>query len=262
MGELLPDTGKIQVGETVVFGYYSQEGMVKQEDKRVIEVVREIADVIPMADGRNLSASGLLQMFLFPPDMQYTPVAKLSGGEKRRLYLLTVLMKNPNFLILDEPTNDLDIQTLNILQDFLEHFSGCVLIVTHDRYFMDSLADHLFVFDGSGNISDFNGNYTDYRQHLTRAKIEPAPVIEIKSETVAPVKQKTKASFKEVHEFGLLEKEISDLEMKIKVLHEQLNRGLTDHHELSKIAEEAAQSESELEVKTNRWLVLAEKMEL
>lgn len=262
MGELLPDAGKIQVGETVVFGYYSQEGMLKQEDKRVIEVVREIADVIPMADGRNLSASGLLQMFLFPPDMQYTPVAKLSGGEKRRLYLLTVLMKNPNFLILDEPTNDLDIQTLNILQDFLEHFSGCVLIVTHDRYFMDSLADHLFVFDGSGNISDFNGNYTDYRQHLTRAKIEPAPVIEIKSETVAPVKQKTKASFKEVHEFGLLEKEISDLEMKIKVLHEQLNRGLTDHHELSKIAEEAAQSESELEVKTNRWLVLAEKMEL
>lgn len=262
MGELKPDTGKIQVGETVVFGYYSQEGMIAQEDKRVIEVVRDVADVIPMADGRNLSASGLLQMFLFPPDMQYTPVAKLSGGEKRRLYLLTILMKNPNFLILDEPTNDLDIQTLNILQEFLEHFGGCVMIVTHDRYFMDSLAEHLFVFDGTGEIKDFNGNYTDFRQEQINIKAQATTVqTSVKVAPEGEKKKKTKPSFKEVHEFNLLEKEIPELENKISELQNKMNLGISDHIELTLIAEEFSKAEALLDEKTSRWMILAEKME-
>jgi ABC transport system ATP-binding/permease protein len=259
MGELIPDSGKIQIGETVVFGYYSQDGMLMQDDKRVIEVVRDIADVIPMADGRNLSASGLLQMFLFPPDMQYTPVSKLSGGEKRRLYLLTVLMRNPNFLILDEPTNDLDIQTLNILQEFLEHFSGCVLIVSHDRYFMDSLAEHLFVFDGSGEIKDFNGNYSAFRneQNLPRTHT----INKQDAEQVSLKKQRNKASFNEVHEYGLLEKEIPELEKKLEDLHSLLNQGSGDHQELTRIAEEITRTGSLLDEKTSRWMELAEKIE-
>jgi len=163
MGLEQADSGKINVGETVVFGYYSQQGMILNEDKRVIEVVKEIADVIPMGDGSKITASQFLQLFQFPPDSQYTYVSKLSGGEKRRLYLLTVLMKNPNFLILDEPTNDLDLLTLNTLEDFLLNFKGCLLIVSHDRYFMDKLVDSLFVFEGDGIISGFTGNYAEYR---------------------------------------------------------------------------------------------------
>jgi ATP-binding cassette subfamily F protein uup len=263
MGQLETDSGKIQVGETVIFGYYSQEGMNLAEDKRVIEIVKDVAEVIPLANGTNLSASQFLQLFLFPPEMQYTFVSKLSGGEKRRLYLLTVLMKNPNFLILDEPTNDLDIQTLNILQDFLENFGGCVLIVSHDRFFMDNLADHLFIFEGDGVIRDYNGNYTDYRQELAQKEKAPkviAPVIV--AEVAQPKKEKSKPSFKEVHEHQQLEKEIPQLETQLADLTEKLNSGISDHVELQKIAQKIAYVSNQIEEKSFRWLELSERIEL
>ena len=250
------------MGETVIFGYYSQEGMNLAEDKRVIEIVKDVAEVIPLANGTNLSASQFLQLFLFPPEMQYTFVSKLSGGEKRRLYLLTILMKNPNFLILDEPTNDLDIQTLNILQDFLENFGGCVLIVSHDRFFMDNLADHLFIFEGDGVIRDYNGNYTDYRQELSQKEKAPkviAPVVV--SEVAQPKKEKSKPSFKEVHEHQQLEKEIPQLETQLAELTEKLNSGISDHVELQKIAQKIAYVSSQIEEKSFRWLELCERIE-
>ena len=263
-GELATDTGKITTGETVIFGYYSQDGMKISDDKRVIEVVKDVADVIPLADGRSLTASQLLQLFLFPPQMQYTHVGKLSGGEKRRLYLLTVLMKNPNFLILDEPTNDLDIQTLNILQDFLESFGGCVLIVSHDRYFMDILADHLFVFEGNGVIRDYNGNYTDYRLELAeqeKQKQSPsAPKVIAQVKEVPVKKEKAKPSFKETHEYEQLEKEIPKLEAQISNLAEEMNSGISDHVRLSEISQEIKGLTETLEQKSMRWLELAEKM--
>ncbi len=263
-GELATDTGKITTGETVIFGYYSQDGMKISDEKRVIEVVKDVADVIPLADGRSLTASQLLQLFLFPPQMQYTHVGKLSGGEKRRLYLLTVLMKNPNFLILDEPTNDLDIQTLNILQDFLESFGGCVLIVSHDRYFMDILADHLFVFEGNGVIRDYNGNYTDYRLELAeqeKQKQSPsAPKVIVQVKEVPVKKEKAKPSFKETHEYEQLEKEIPKLEAQISNLAEEMNSGISDHVRLSEISQEIKGLTETLEQKSMRWLELAEKM--
>jgi ATP-binding cassette subfamily F protein uup len=262
-GELATDSGKITTGETVIFGYYSQDGMKMSDEKRVIEVVKDVADVIPLADGRNLTASQLLQLFLFPPQMQYTPVGKLSGGEKRRLYLLTVLMKNPNFLILDEPTNDLDIQTLNILQDFLESFGGCVLIVSHDRYFMDILADHLFVFEGNGVIRDYNGNYTDYRLELTekekQKQSQPAAKVSAPVE-VQVKKDKVKPSFKETHEYEQLEKEIPKLEARIEELANEMNSGISDHLRLGEISQEIKKLTDSLDEKSLRWLELAEKM--
>jgi ATP-binding cassette subfamily F protein uup len=262
-GELATDSGKITTGETVIFGYYSQDGMKMSDEKRVIEVVKDVADVIPLADGRNLTASQLLQLFLFPPQMQYTPVGKLSGGEKRRLYLLTVLMKNPNFLILDEPTNDLDIQTLNILQDFLESFGGCVLIVSHDRYFMDILADHLFVFEGNGVIRDYNGNYTDYRLELAdqekQKQSQPAAKVSAPVE-VQVKKEKVKPSFKETHEYEQLEKEIPKLEARIEELATEMNSGISDHLRLSEISQEIKKLTDSLDEKSLRWLELAEKM--
>ena len=259
-GDLESDSGKITTGETVVFGYYAQEGMKLSPDKRVIEVIKDVADVIPLADGRNLTASQLLTLFLFPPQVQYTQVEKLSGGEKRRLYLLTVLMKNPNFLILDEPTNDLDIQTLNILQEFLESYMGCVLIVSHDRYFMDTLADHLFIFEGNGVIRDYNGNYTDYRSELSE-KEKPAVVVQ-KQESIAVEKPKStaKPSFKEVHEFNQLDTEIPKLEEKVQQLTNELNSGIADHVELNRLGEELKKLSDSLEEKTMRWLELSEKI--
>jgi ATP-binding cassette subfamily F protein uup len=259
-GDLESDSGKITTGETVVFGYYAQEGMKLSPDKRVIEVIKDVADVIPLADGRNLTASQLLTLFLFPPQVQYTQVEKLSGGEKRRLYLLTVLMKNPNFLILDEPTNDLDIQTLNILQEFLESYTGCVLIVSHDRYFMDTLADHLFIFEGNGVIRDYNGNYTDYRSELSE-KEKPAAVVQ-KQESIAVEKPKStvKPSFKEVHEFNQLDAEIPKLEEKVQQLTSELNSGIADHVELNRLGEELKKLSDSLEEKTMRWLELSEKI--
>ena len=262
MSQLESDTGKVVVGDTVIFGYYSQDGMNLADDKRVIEVIKDVADVIPLADGRNLTASQLLQLFLFPPQMQYTPVGKLSGGEKRRLYLLTVLMKNPNFLILDEPTNDLDIQTLNILQDFLENFGGCVLIVSHDRFFMDALADHLFVFEGNGVIRDYNGNYTDYRLERDEEEKQQKAQQTLEKETVKKQeKPKNKPSFKDVHAYEQLEKEIPQIEKKIEELSAKMNEGISDHEKLMEISEEVARLTKELELKSNQWLELAEKLD-
>ncbi len=260
-GDLESDSGKITTGETVVFGYYAQDGIKLSPDKRVIEVIKDVADVIPLADGRNLTASQLLNLFLFPPPMQYTPVEKLSGGEKRRLYLLTVLMKNPNFLILDEPTNDLDIQTLNILQEFLESYTGCVLIVSHDRYFMDTLADHLFIFEGNGIIRDYNGNYTDYRSELNeKEKPSVQPPKQATAVEVEKPKNTTKPSFKEVHEFNQLDAEIPQLETKVQQLTDELNSGISDHVELNRLGEELKKQSEMLEEKTIRWLELSEKV--
>ncbi|MEZ5173849.1 MAG: ABC-F family ATP-binding cassette domain-containing protein [Bacteroidia bacterium] len=261
-GLIQPDSGKVILGDTVVVGYYSQDGMQIPDEKRVIEVVRDSGDVIPLADGRNLTASQLLNLFLFPPQMQYTPVGKLSGGEKRRLYLLTVLMKNPNFLILDEPTNDLDIQTLNILQDFLSTYPGCVLIVSHDRYFMDTLADHLFIFEGEGEIRDFNGNYTDYREELDLLEKQRRETVQ-KEKVIkeSPAFKKNKPGFKEMHEFKQLEEAIPKLEQTIAEKTEVLNSGIADHEKLMQVSNEIAALSAELEEKSNRWLELAEIIE-
>ncbi|HET6992701.1 MAG TPA: ABC-F family ATP-binding cassette domain-containing protein, partial [Bacteroidia bacterium] len=232
------DSGKIQAGETIIFGYYSQSGMIGKDDKRVIEVIKDIAEFFPLADGTKMSAAQMLQRFLFPPQTQFSYVSSLSGGERRRLYLLTVLMKNPNFLILDEPTNDLDILTLGILEDFLADFPGCVIIVSHDRYFMDKLVDHLFVFEGDGVIKDFPGNYSQWRERPSKARaisreiesdneekaagkerqvpkdsfgevVEKKNVSELQTPNSA---LKKKPSFKEKFEFDALEKDIPLLE--------------------------------------------------
>jgi ATP-binding cassette subfamily F protein uup len=267
-----PDAGTISTGETIVYGYYSQEGMKLNEDKRVIEIVKDIAEFIPLADGSKLSASALLTKFLFPPDVQYGFVSKLSGGERRRLFLMTILIKNPNFLILDEPTNDLDIVTLSVLEDFLTGFQGCVLIVTHDRYFMDKLVDHLFVFEGEGVVRDFPGNYTEYRDKkeqeernkpaeqisYTEKKEEtkPEPVVKAIPE---PVVNKRKPSFKEKFEYEQLEKEIAALETEKANLSEKLN-GLTDHEEVMKTSLRISQIIAELDEKGLRWLELSELM--
>lgn len=265
-----PDAGKIQTGETIVFGYYSQEGLKFNEDKRVIEVVKDIAEFIPLADGSKLSASGLLTKFLFPPDVQYGYVSKLSGGEKRRLYLMTVLIKNPNFLILDEPTNDLDIVTLSVLEDFLTNFQGCVMIVTHDRYFMDKMVDHLFVFEGDGVIRDFPGNYTEYRDRKeqeekqqrkddSNTKTEkPAAATVPEPKTIESVSTKKKLSFKEKTEFEQLEKEIARLETEKAKLTEQLTAGSDNHDDIMKWSDQIAEVISQLDEKSLRWLELSE----
>lgn len=250
------DSGKINVGETIVFGYYSQQGLKVNEDKRVIDIVREIADVIPLADGVKVSASQFLNLFQFPPDMQYTPVSKLSGGEKRRLYLLTVLVKNPNFLILDEPTNDLDLLTLNILEEFLSNFEGCLLVVSHDRYFMDKLVDHLFIFEGDGVIKDFNGRYAEYRHHIAGEDSETKMVSEKPTQIKTSVK--TKLSYKEKNEFEKLEKEIETLEKEKKELELQLNGGSSDYKALQEWSERLHAVTEMLDQKSTRWLELSE----
>lgn len=272
MGIEQADSGKINVGETVVFGYYSQQGMILNEDKRVIEVVKEIADVIPMGDGSKITASQFLQLFQFPPDSQYTYVSKLSGGEKRRLYLLTVLMKNPNFLILDEPTNDLDLLTLNTLEDFLLNFKGCLLIVSHDRYFMDKLVDSLFVFEGDGIISGFTGNYAEYRdkqEEIERTEKENSKLknksvstenTEVPS-NIAASEKKNKLSFKEKYELEQLEKEIPVLEKEKEQLTEKMNTASGNHLELQQAAERFAEVSNLLDEKSMRWLELSELVE-
>lgn len=259
------DSGKIQTGETVVYGYYSQGGMKLKDDYRVIEVMKEIAEFFPATDGVKISASEILERFLFNSQMQYSLVSTLSGGEKRRLYLCTLLMKNPNFLILDEPTNDLDILTLSILEDFLQDFPGCVIIVSHDRYFMDKLVDHLFIFHGEGNIQDYPGNYTQWRESAknTEAPVAAKQVIqEVKQETPIAVQQQPKSenrkpSFKEKFEFEQLEKEIPLLEKEKAEITEKLS-GLSDHAELQKLSERFSEIENQLEEKTFRWLELSE----
>ncbi|MFZ5554452.1 MAG: ABC-F family ATP-binding cassette domain-containing protein [Bacteroidota bacterium] len=256
------DRGKITVGETIVFGHYSQEGMQLKEDKRVIEVIRDIAEFIPLTGGKRLYPVQLLERFMFPTQMHYQFVSKLSGGEKRRLYLLTILMKNPNFLILDEPTNDLDIFTLATLEDYLENFEGCVLVVTHDRYFMDRLADHIFVFEGNGKIKDMTGNYSAYREQLKQGStgddktvLSPGAEDNESKKQDAPVLKKL--SFKEKFEFEQLEKEIPLLEKKKKQLEEELST-CTDHIRLTEISSELGKLSEELEMKSMRWLELGE----
>ncbi len=276
MGLEQPDAGTITSGETIIFGYYSQEGLKLNADKRVIDVVKDIAEFIPLADGSKLSASGLLTKFLFPPDVQYGYVSKLSGGERRRLYLMTVLIENPNFLILDEPTNDLDIVTLSVLEDFLTNFQGCVLIVTHDRYFMDKMVDHLFVFEGEGVLRDFPGNYTEYRdkkelEDKAASKSGQAVVsqngiddtstplsVTIEKKTIETNANKKKLSFKEKLEYDQLEKEISNLELEKEKISVLLNASTDNHDDVVKWSEQVGEIISKLDEKSLRWLELSE----
>lgn len=254
------DSGTIETGETVVYGYYTQSGLNLKEDKRVIDTIKDIAEVIPLNKGRVLTAAQMLEKFLFTKDMHYNLVEKLSGGERRRLYLLTVLMKNPNFLILDEPTNDLDIMTLNVLEDFLVDFQGCLIVVTHDRYFMDKLVDHLFVFEGDGKIKDYIGKYTEYRNEK-QEKEEAEKSKTVKKEEVkqkVEEKPKTKLSYKEKIEFENLEKDIPKLEEQKAQLNIKLTENIPDHEELLALTEKLALVSNELDEKTDRWLTLSE----
>jgi ATP-binding cassette subfamily F protein uup len=255
-GAIQPDKGNVQVGETTVFGYYRQGGLEFKEDERVIDVVKNIAEYITMADGKTLTASQVLTHFLFPPAKQYGMVNKLSGGEKKRLQLMRVLMKNPNYLILDEPTNDLDIDTLNVLEDFLLNFPGILMLVSHDRYLIDRLTDQLFIFEGDGNVRIYSGNYTDYRleQDEPKAAVKAKPIIE-KSEPETP---KRKLSFKEQKELDDLESETKLLENNIESLTAELNSGITDHTKLSEIALQIQSLKDEIDIKTLRWLELSE----
>jgi ATP-binding cassette subfamily F protein uup len=251
----------------VVFGYFSQKGLDTREDKRVIEYVRNIAENFPLADGTKVSAGQFLQLFQFQPEQQFTYISKLSGGEKRRLQLLAILFANPNFLVLDEPTNDLDLVTLTVLEEFLEQYQGCVIIVSHDRYFMDKLVDHLFVFEGDGVIGDFPGNYSEWRRSILkpRKSDEPkkAPVAEVTvKQTPKPrpeqPKQKRKISFKEKHEFETLEKEIPELERLKVYLNDSINSGTLPYEELNKAIEQLADVSNRLGQKEIRWLELSE----
>lgn len=263
-GLLSPDKGKIAKGETTIFGYYGQEEARFKDDQRVIDIVKNIAEVIELGDGSVITASQFLQHFQFSPPAQYDFASKLSGGEKRRLQLLLVLMKNPNFLILDEPTNDLDINTLNVLEDFLVGFKGCLVLVSHDRYFMDRLVEHLFVFEGEGKIKDFPGNYTDYREYLEEKEKTPV-VIENKQEkketnnsTSTNTNGKKKASFQERQEYESLEKELEKLETDKKILVEKLNSGSPKHEELIEWASKVSEIDKLIDKKTNRWLELSD----
>lgn len=258
-----PDSGKINIGDTVIFGYYHQQGLVFKEDKRIIEWVKDIAENFPLADGGVLSASEFLTRFLFPPEAQYTYVSSLSGGEKKRLLLLSILFRNPNFLVLDEPTNDLDIQTLQVLEDFLEAFPGCVIIVSHDRYFMDRLIDHLLVFEGDGGISDFAGNYSQYRsaekekeEKISISKqIPPNNHSHISSLSV----EKKKLSYSEKRELDSLDKEIAQLELEKQQLEELINTGNADYTVLQNGALRIHEIAVLLDEKELRWLELDEK---
>lgn len=254
-----PDSGKIDTGETVQFGYFRQDGIQFSPDDRVIDIIKEIAEIVEMGDGSKLSASQFLNYFLFPPETQYSFVGKLSGGEKRRLYLCTILMRNPNFLILDEPTNDLDIMTLNVLEDYLRSFKGCTIVVSHDRFFMDKIVDHLFVFEGNGIIKDFPGNYSDYRDWSEEiAKSQQTITKTEKPARDKPVAEKKKLSFKEKKELEELEKEITLLENEKKILEEELNSGLLAAEILHKKSIRYSEISSILEVKEMRWLELGE----
>lgn len=264
--ELQPDNGKVQIGDTVVFGYYSQSGILLAEDKRVIEVVKDIAEFIPLANGTSLSASALLTRFNFPPDVQYSYVSKLSGGEKRRLYLLTILVKNPNFLILDEPTNDLDIVTLQTLEEFLDEFKGCVLIVSHDRYFMDRLVDHVFAFEGDGEIKDYPGTYSEYRiwkqEQNQQIKDDTALEVDLNLKTSKPdTKQEgntKKLSYKIQKELEDLEKEIPDLELKKKEIENALISVNNDFEKIQNLTTEFEKLTKQLDEKSLRWLEIQE----
>ena len=255
-----PDSGRFDIGSTVKFGYFSQEGMTFDEDKKVIDVVREIADYIDMGGGKHLTASQLLQHFLFTPEQQHNYVRKLSGGEKRKLYLCTVLMKNPNFLVLDEPTNDLDIQTSQIFEDYLSDFPGCVIVVSHDRYFMDKVVDHLLVFKGNGVVTDFPGNYTQYREwcSLKSKEEETAKDININTRRIRTAPERRRMTFKEKQEFAALEKEIAALEAEREKLETELCSGNLDVEALTEKSKRLPVIKDELDIKEMRWLELSE----
>lgn len=254
-----PDSGRFDIGSTVKFGYFSQEGLKFDEQKKVIDVITDIAEYIDMGGGKHMSASQFLQYFMFTPEQQHNYVYKLSGGEKRKLYLCTVLMKNPNFLVLDEPTNDLDIQTLQIFEEYLADFPGCVIIVSHDRYFMDKVVDHLLVFKGNGVVKDFPGNYTQYREWCSlKSKDEEKNV---QKQTVVREKRhsdKRRMTYKERQEYARLEKEIADLEAERKKLEEQLCSGTLSVKDLTEKSKRLPILKDELDEKEMRWLELSE----
>ena len=255
-----PDSGRFDIGSTVKFGYFSQEGMVFDEQKKVIDVITDIADYIDMGGGKHLTASQFLQYFLFTPEQQHNYVYKLSGGEKRKLYLCTVLMKNPNFLVLDEPTNDLDIQTLQIFEEYLADFPGCVIIVSHDRYFMDKVVDHLLVFQGGGAVQDFPGNYTQYRDWKS-LKSKAEATAEKETKTVKRQRepdQRRKMTYKEKTEYAQLEKDIAALEKEKNTLEEQLCSGGLSIEELTEKSKRLPEIKEELDEKEMRWLELSE----
>ena len=259
-GALQPDSGTIDVGETISFGYYRQDGISFNTGDRVIDVIKEIAEVVDLGNGNRMTASQFLNYFLFPPDTQYNFVEKLSGGEKRRLYLCTILMRNPNFLILDEPTNDLDIMTLNVLEDYLRNFQGCAIVVSHDRFFMDKIVDHLFVFDGDGKIKDFPGNYSDYREWIDEKEKESR--LPEKREKVAkskPVKEGTrKLTFNEKRELEQLEKDIASLEEEKKLIETVMNSGDCTSEELVTKSQRHGEIRGLLDDKELRWLEISE----
>ncbi|MBO9731713.1 MAG: ABC-F family ATP-binding cassette domain-containing protein [Chitinophaga sp.] len=265
LGSEQPDSGKINVGETIVFGNYSQTGLVVKEDMRVIEFVKNIAENFPLADGTKVSAAQFLELFLFPAEKQYTYISKLSGGEKRRLHLLSILFRNPNFLVLDEPTNDLDLPTLSILESFLQEFQGCVMIVSHDRYFMDKLVEHLFVFEGDGEIRDYPGNYTQYREWQKEEdrkktlppKKEAIPEPSIKTPTIVENKTR-KMSFKEKRELEILEKEIEQLETEKKTIEAALSGGELAFDKMEPLSHRIGEIIQLLDEKGMRWLELSE----
>jgi len=267
MGEIVPDSGRFDVGETVRFGYYSQDGLQFDEQMKVIDVVQNIAEYIDLGDGKKMGVSQFLNYFLFTPEKQHSYVYKLSGGEKRRLYLCTVLMHNPNFLVLDEPTNDLDIVTLNVLEEYLRNFKGCVIVVSHDRYFMDKVVDHLLVFRGNADIKDFPGNYTQYRewkeiQELLEKETEAVCAVKtnpVKEKNNRPEKeQKKKLSFKERKEFEALDAEIPQLEAEKTELEMLMSSGTLSNDELLAKSERFTLLMEELDEKTMRWLELSE----
>lgn len=264
MGLVKPDSGTLDIGETVCFGYYSQDGLQFNEQMKVIDVVQDIAEVIELGNGRRLTASQFLQHFLFTPETQHSYVYKLSGGERRRLYLCTVLMRNPNFLVLDEPTNDLDIVTLQVLEEYLQGFKGCVIVVSHDRYFMDKVVDHLLVFNGGGDIRDFPGNYTQYREWKeVKARHDKEQQAVAKPQAAAkPARtrqdEKRRMSFKERREFEQLEKEIAELEAEKKAVEEALCSGTLSVDELTEKSKRLPQLTDLIDEKTMRWLELSE----
>lgn len=274
LGEVQPDSGKFDIGETVRFGYFSQEGLKFREDQKVIDVITEIADYIDLDGGKHMTASQFLQFFLFTPEEQHNYVYKLSGGEKRKLYLCTVLMRNPNFLVLDEPTNDLDIQTLQVLEEYLQDFAGCVIVVSHDRYFMDKVVDHLLVFKGEGEIQDFPGNYTQYREwSRMQAKDEAEQAKPAKSGNAtaendgagtakrdANFENKRKMSYKEKREYEQLTQEIDALTEEQKKLEEELCSGNLSVEELTEKSKRLPEIKDELDEKEMRWLELAEML--
>lgn len=267
LGEVKPDSGQFDIGETVRFGYFSQEGLKFREDQKVIDVITEIADYIDLGGGRHMTASQFLQFFLFTPEEQHNYVYKLSGGEKRKLYLCTVLIRNPNFLVLDEPTNDLDIQTLQVLEEYLQDFAGCVIVVSHDRYFMDKVVDHLLVFKGEGEIQDFPGNYTQYREWCRlqpktegegAEKKATKPTAKEQPSATQKKEGKRKMTYKEKREYEQLTKELEQLENEQKSLEEALCSGQLSVEELTDKSKRLPEIKDEIDEKEMRWLELAE----